>query len=101
MSIYLYIYISIYLYFYISIYLYIYISIYLYIYISIYLDLYLYIYTSMYLYIYIHAVGRRRAPKVAFVLKPVNNTSSGAFDAAGVLVYNTIKVVSIKFKKEM
>ena len=39
----------------------------------------------MYLYLYIHAVGRRRAPKVAFVLKPVNNTKGacGAFGAAG------------------
>ena len=37
------------------------------------------------IYVKIHAVGRRRAPKVPFALKPVNNTKGacGAVGAAG------------------
>jgi len=37
------------------------------------------------IYVKIHAVGRRRAPKVPSALKPVNNTKGacGAFGAAG------------------
>ena len=42
-------------------------------------------YLSIIISIKIHAVGRRRAPKVPFALKPVNNTKGarGAFGAAG------------------
>ena len=50
-----------------------------------YIDIWLYLHLYLYLYIHTHAVGRRRAPKVPFALKPVSNTKGacGAFGAAG------------------
>ena len=40
-------------------------------------------YLSIIISIKIHAVGRRRAPKVPFALKPVNNIKKGACGAVG------------------
>ena len=51
-------------------------------------------YLSIIISIKIHAVGRRRAPKVPFALKPVNNTKGarGAFGAAGASTASAINL---------